>query len=582
MEDLELSSPSPGDRTKRRSCARTSCRSTPAHAAISRHATIHAPGPTRIEVFRRFEISPCARWASAVSPRSACAVAGRDGGLPASELRGTFSWARTSVPRVHARDPPRALAQPLPALDHRGLATWEEEQRNRSWTRNMRRDLLDARANGDLDPAARAQSCVPRSAHPLRVLPGRAALRDAGRRVRLPADRALLGGLRPRRSISTRPSPRIFSLTPGRSPTSASRSSSTERFSGLALEPRWTEAKLAACVSPCLDSRLRTLGARKMDRGPLHPRRGEATRRGASVDAQEALRRIDAAGERRSERAFLRGELALAAKQRDQAHDIWKECLDAGGRGLPRSSSAWARSCMDRNEWADAERAFLGGGARLPGLRGGRPRRRAASLRALSRAPGSRSRAGKRSNAGSTGIPASSRSASMPLPGTPRPVATRRRAAGVSRRRTRSIPFRRGLHRDWGAALQRTRSRRGGGSRVPRRSHRATGNSRESSRSRRARSPWRSRWTRRSRACAAGIRSRGPRRRSRVLGRSATDSTGAADRRRLRAEPSSAAARRIASTASDAPRSWAARTEAERASTRVCNQGARWSRKPDR
>src|SRR5262249_4493564 len=33
-----------------------------------------------------------------------------------------------------------------------GLATWEEVHRNPSWTRNMRRDLVDAIANGEVIP----------------------------------------------------------------------------------------------------------------------------------------------------------------------------------------------------------------------------------------------------------------------------------------------------------------------------------------------------------------------------------------------------------------------------------------------
>ena len=67
---------------------------------------------------------------------------------PAPELRGTFSWARTSFHEFSHVIHLGLSHNRCPRWITEGLATWEEEQRNPSWTRNMRRELVDALANG--------------------------------------------------------------------------------------------------------------------------------------------------------------------------------------------------------------------------------------------------------------------------------------------------------------------------------------------------------------------------------------------------------------------------------------------------
>jgi hypothetical protein len=71
---------------------------------------------------------------------------------PLSEMRGTQSWARTSFHEFTHVIHLELSHNRCPRWITEGLATWEEENRNPTWTRNMRRELVDALANGDIIP----------------------------------------------------------------------------------------------------------------------------------------------------------------------------------------------------------------------------------------------------------------------------------------------------------------------------------------------------------------------------------------------------------------------------------------------
>ncbi|MDF1839677.1 MAG: tetratricopeptide repeat protein, partial [Planctomycetota bacterium] len=71
---------------------------------------------------------------------------------PLSSMRGRFSWARTGFHEFSHVIHLGLSHNRCPRWITEGLATWEEVNRNPAWTRNMRKDLLDARANNDLIP----------------------------------------------------------------------------------------------------------------------------------------------------------------------------------------------------------------------------------------------------------------------------------------------------------------------------------------------------------------------------------------------------------------------------------------------
>lgn len=71
---------------------------------------------------------------------------------PLSNMRGRFSWARTGFHEFSHVIHLGLSHNRCPRWITEGLATWEEVNRNPAWTRNMRKELLDARANGQLIP----------------------------------------------------------------------------------------------------------------------------------------------------------------------------------------------------------------------------------------------------------------------------------------------------------------------------------------------------------------------------------------------------------------------------------------------
>ncbi|MEZ6019568.1 MAG: hypothetical protein R3F17_05535 [Planctomycetota bacterium] len=71
---------------------------------------------------------------------------------PLSSMRGNFSWARTGFHEFSHVVHLGLSHNRCPRWITEGLATWEEVNRNPSWTRNMRLDLLEARANGAIIP----------------------------------------------------------------------------------------------------------------------------------------------------------------------------------------------------------------------------------------------------------------------------------------------------------------------------------------------------------------------------------------------------------------------------------------------
>jgi|GEM_PF-434184 len=71
---------------------------------------------------------------------------------PLSDLMGMFSWARTGYHEFTHVVHLGLSNNKCPRWVTEGLATWEEVRKNPSWTRNMRRELIDARANGTIFP----------------------------------------------------------------------------------------------------------------------------------------------------------------------------------------------------------------------------------------------------------------------------------------------------------------------------------------------------------------------------------------------------------------------------------------------
>jgi Flp pilus assembly protein TadD len=113
----------------------------------------YTPGPTHIEVFRdHADFSVRSTGFEGFPALGVCFGPVVTAVSPLCHMRGKFSWSRTSFHEFTHVIHLGLSHNRCPRWITEGLATWEEENRDPSWTRNMRRELLDARAGGDLIP----------------------------------------------------------------------------------------------------------------------------------------------------------------------------------------------------------------------------------------------------------------------------------------------------------------------------------------------------------------------------------------------------------------------------------------------
>ena len=291
----------------------------------------HTPGPTTIEVFRRHEDFSVRSVGFAGFPALGVCFGPVVTALsPLSELRGTFSWARTGFHEFSHVVHLGLSHNRCPRWITEGLATWEEVNRDPSWTRNMRRDLVDARAQGDLIPVRELN----RAFRGPRILFGyyqggllcQMLIEQHGFPPMIHLLQAFDAGLDLDEALRE-----VFDLSPEEID-AAFEAWVDDHISGLVLEPRWGRRKIA---------RLR-LSLKKQ------PPADEAAReawvedwvtvawgswqQGKRLDAQEALRVADLAEVASSRGFFLRGEMALSRNVLGKAKDCFEQAVALGGR----------------------------------------------------------------------------------------------------------------------------------------------------------------------------------------------------------------------------------------------------------
>ncbi|MFN0244809.1 MAG: tetratricopeptide repeat protein [Planctomycetota bacterium] len=331
------------------------------------------PGPTLIEVFARHrDFSVRSTGFEGFPALGVCFGPVVTSISPLCEIRGTFSWARTSFHEFTHVIHLGLSHNRCPRWITEGLATWEEEKKNPAWTRNMRRELLDARANGEIIP-----------------------VRELNRAFRGP--RILFGyyqgGLLCRMLIDARgfaPMIRLleafdrgldldqaFAEVFRAAPEEVDRDFGAfvdRELAGLRIEPRWTNAALARARVGLTDKPRGDRGAQQdtadrawMDRWATVA--WGAWQRGRKVDAQEALRVLHAhagAGSEPPRALFLRGEMALAANDRAGARKLFEAAIAAGGDDF-RARIALGSLAAEADDLAVAEQHFLAAEKCFPG-----------------------------------------------------------------------------------------------------------------------------------------------------------------------------------------------------------------------
>lgn len=322
------------------------------------------PGPVRIEVFREHaDFSARSTGFEGFPATGVCFGPVVTALSPLSELRGTFSWARTSFHEFSHVVHLGLSNNRCPRWITEGLATWEEVNRDPSWTRNMRRELLDARANGEVIPVRELNGAF----RGPRILFG---YYQGGLLCRMLIDQH---GFAPmvrlleafdRGADLDQAFAEVFAATPEEVDARFARFVDDE-LEGLALEPRWDPrrtALLRLSLSPDAPERAEERGRWREDWTTVA---WTAWQSGNRVDAEQALRTAARAGT--GPRAlFLRGEMALRRGDSDGAERAWKEGLAGGGEdfrvrmGLGAMAAARGDDDAALEHLAAAERAFPG------------------------------------------------------------------------------------------------------------------------------------------------------------------------------------------------------------------------------
>jgi tetratricopeptide (TPR) repeat protein len=325
----------------------------------------YTPGPVHVEVFHRHaDFSVRSTGFEGFPALGVCFGPVVTAVSPLAELRGRFSWARTSFHEFTHVIHLGLSHNRCPRWITEGLATWEEENKNRAWSRNMRRELVDALANGDLIPVRELN----RAFRGPRILFGyyqggllcRMLIEEGGFPPMIRLLEAFDRGLDLDQALAE-----VVASTPEELDRRFERYA-RELISELVIEPRW---------SPATAARLRLELPREAPEGEA-ARRAWAERwcdvawawwqAGRRVDAEEALRRVERAGDLPPRALFLRGEIALAASDKDRARELFERGFEAGGEDF-RARMALGTLAMQAGDWDGAEEAFLAAEKVFPG-----------------------------------------------------------------------------------------------------------------------------------------------------------------------------------------------------------------------
>ncbi len=284
---------------------------------------------------------------------------------PLAEMRGSFSWARTAYHEYTHVIHLGLSHNRCPRWITEGLATWEEGRRNGAWMRNMRQDLVDARANDNLIPVRELNAAFRGE----RILFGyyeggllvEMLVRDHGFSPMIRLLEAFDRGLDLDQAFDE-----VFDLTPEE----VDRRLEVfvdEKLAGLNIEPRW---------SP------RFTAAKRFELGREAPEDPQAQREWAEgwctiawgawqarrrVDAEEALRRIENLGVELPRASFLRAEIGLARGEIDAARELYLEGLAAGGEDF-RARMVLGSILADAGEGEKAEEHLLAAEKAFPGF----------------------------------------------------------------------------------------------------------------------------------------------------------------------------------------------------------------------
>jgi len=288
------------------------------------------PPPVRVEVFREAaDFSVRSTGFEGFPALGVCFGPVVTSVSPLSEMRGRFSWARTAFHEFTHVIHLGLSSNRCPRWITEGIATWEETHRNPGWTRNMRRELVDARANGQLIPVRELN----RAFRGPRILFGyyqgglliEMLVRDHGFKPIVQVLEAFDRG----RDLDG-----AFEEVLGTTPEEVDLRFLRfidEKISGLKIEPRWGPRVLARLRLETPREVPAKAAEREKWRDALTTIAWGSYQAGRKVDAEDALRRLREAKLAGPRVRFLMGELALGAEDPRGAVREWRKGLEMGG-----------------------------------------------------------------------------------------------------------------------------------------------------------------------------------------------------------------------------------------------------------
>lgn len=323
------------------------------------------PSPTHIEVFDTWaDFSVRSTGFEGFPALGVCFGPVVTAVSPISELRGNFSWARTAFHEFTHVIHLGLSHNRCPRWITEGLATWEEENKHRHWTRNMRRELVDALANDDV---IRVRD-LNRAFRGPRILFGyyqsglvcRMWIEKYGFQSLVRLLEAFDRGADLDQALD-----QVFDITPEE----ADREFDAfvrKHLAGIAIEPRWSDGKLAKIRIAQSGDAPSGEDARRAWAEDLCSLAWGEWQRGRRLDAENVLRRVDQARLAPARASFLRGEIALSRDLDDTALEFYRAGLQQGGEDF-RARMALGKTALQRGEQEEAEKQFLAAEACFPG-----------------------------------------------------------------------------------------------------------------------------------------------------------------------------------------------------------------------
>lgn len=288
------------------------------------------PSATKIEVFRRHQdFSVRSTGFEGFPALGVCFGPVVTALSPISEMRGNFSWARTSFHEFTHVIHLGLSHNRCPRWITEGLATWEESNRNPAWARNLRQELVDSFANGTIIPVRDLNAAF----RGPRIIFGyyegglicEMLIERYGFTPMIRMLEAFDRGLDLDQCLRE-----VFDITPEQLDADLLKRVAV-KVAALEIEPRWDAMLLPRKRLSLKRKPPTSAAALETWRDEWCTQAWGAWQQGRRLDAEDALRTSRSSGVNPPRALFLLGEMAVRDGKLTDAVQYWEQALAAGG-----------------------------------------------------------------------------------------------------------------------------------------------------------------------------------------------------------------------------------------------------------